>query len=290
MTYHLLRFSLKMLAHLPFWLLYGLSTLVYGLLYHVVRYRRKIVRRNLTECFPEKSLDEIKRIERRFYHNFADNIIETVKMGSMSDEEMSRRMNFTNIEDIDTSLRAGKSIALFLGHYFNWEWISSMPIRLYKGAVAAQIYHKLSNPNIDRLMLESRASHGAVNVEMRKTARFITHLASEGKVCIVGFIADQSPKRKDIQLYLPFLNHKTPAQAVTEKIARHYEMEAWFVDVRKVKRGYYEVEFVPISKAPESLPEHRLTEMYYRMLEQMILRDPSRYLWSHRRFRNAEVL
>ena len=104
MTYHLLRFSFKMLAHLPFWLLYGLSTMVYGLLYHVVRYRRKIVRRNLTECFPEKTLGEIKGIERRFYRNFSDQIMETCKMGGMRPEQMSRHMRFVNINKASRSV------------------------------------------------------------------------------------------------------------------------------------------------------------------------------------------
>lgn len=275
---------------MPFKMLYGISDGLYFLVYHVVGYRKKVVRKNLTECFPEKSPEDLKKIEKAFYKNFADNLVETMKMGSMSDEEISRRMRFTNVEEVNKVLRSGKSVALFLGHYGNWEWISSMPIHLYKGAVPAQIYHKLSNPAVDKLMLESRASHGAINVEMHKTARFITTLASEKKESIVGFIADQSPRRKDVQMWVPFLNHKTPAQATTEKMARHYNMEAWFVDIQRVKRGFYDVKFVPMSADPKALPEHKLTEIYYEMLEQMIRRQPELYLWTHRRFRIAEVL
>ncbi len=289
-TYHSLRLLLKGIGKIPFKMLYGISDGLYFLIYHVVGYRKKVVRKNLTECFPEKTPEELKKIEKDFYHNFSDNLLETMKTGSMSDVEISRRMKFTNIEEVNDVLRSGQSVALFLGHYGNWEWISSMPIHLYKGAVAAQIYHKLSNPAVDKLMLESRASHGAENVEMHKTARFITHLASENKECIVGFIADQSPRKKDVQLYVPFLNHNTPAQAATEKLARHYDMAAWFIDIKRVKRGFYEATFVPMSADPKQLPEHRLTEMYYDMLEQMIRRQPELYLWTHRRFRIAQVL
>lgn len=290
LTYTSLNLLLKLIGKIPFKMLYGISDGMFLLIYHVVGYRKKVVRKNLSECFPQKSPEQLKKIEKAFYRNFSDNLLETIKMGSMTDREISRRMKFTNIEKINEVLRSGKSVALFLGHYGNWEWISSMPIHLYKGAIAAQIYHKLSNPDVDRLMLKSRASHGATNVEMHKTARFITTLASEKKECIVGFIADQSPRKKDVQLYVTFLNHKTPAQATTEKMARHYDMEAWFVDVKKVKRGYYEAIFVPMSDNPKQLPEYRLTEIYYQMLEQMILRQPELYLWTHRRFRIAEIL
>lgn len=286
--YKSLGLLLKVVGKIPFGVLYGISDALYPLLYHVIKYRRKVVRKNLAESFPEKTPEELSRIEKAFYRNFIDNIMETIKMGGMSDAEISKRMKFTNIEDVNEVLRGGKSIALFLGHYFNWEWISSMPIHLYKGAVAAQIYHKLSDPAVDKLMLEARASHGATNVEMRQTARFVTHKAAEKKVCIIGFIADQSPRRKAIDLYLPFLNHTTPVQTATEKITRHYNYEGWFVYIRKVKRGYYEVEYIRMSDNPKSLPENRLTEIYYQMLEKMIRRAPALYLWTHRRFKYAK--
>ena len=152
-SYKLLRSLLKTIGRTPFKVLYGISDGLYGLLYYVVRYRRKVVRQNLVECFPEKSPKEIKKIEKAFYRNFLDNILEAAKMGSMSSEEISKRMRFPNVEEVNKVLRSGKSVALYLGHYGNWEWISSMPIHLAKGAVTAQIYHKLTNPDIDRLML-----------------------------------------------------------------------------------------------------------------------------------------
>ena len=290
MSYRFFKILLKTVGVLPFGILYALSDVLAFFLYHIVRYRRKVVRCNLSECFPEKTSHERKQIEKEFYRNFTDYILETCKMGSMSDEEISRRMRFTNIEEVNKVLRSGRSVALYLGHIFNWEWISSMPIHLVKDAVTAQIYHKLSNPAADRLMLEGRASHGATNVEMHKTARFITEVIGEGKSIITGFIADQSPRRKDIKHYVTFLNHRTPVNNGTEKIARHYDFDVWYVYTRKVKRGYYEATYVHIESDPASLPLNRLTEFYYEHLERNIRQEPSLYLWTHRRFKFAEVL
>ena len=115
-------------------------------------------------------------------------------MSAMSPEEMGRRMRFTNVESVNTVLRQGTSVALYLGHYGNWEWVSSMPLHLEKSAIAARIYHKLRNKAMDRIMLEHRGSHGAVNVDMYKTARYITELSARHQTSIIGFIADQSPK------------------------------------------------------------------------------------------------
>ena len=287
MTYHLLRLLLNAVGLLPLRVLYLLSGPVYLLVYHIAGYRKKVVRRNLSESFPEKSPAELRRIEKEFYHFFADMLLESCKMSSMSAEEMKSRMKFVNVEAVNEVLRSGKSVALFLGHYGNWEWISSMPLSLDRSAVAAQIYHKLRNEAMDRLMLEHRASHGAVNVDMYRTARYINELAQQGKVSIIGFIADQSPKKREVKHFLHFLNHDTPVLTGTEKIAKHYGFEPWFVSVRRVRRGCYEAEFVKMHDDARSLPDFELTAIYYRMLEEMIRRRPELYLWTHNRFKHA---
>lgn len=290
MAYNLLWLFLRFVSCIPFRVLYLISDGLYFLLYYLIRYRRAIVRRNLTGCFPEKSLSEIRKIERGFYHFFADNIVETCKMAGMSPEQMSRRMKFTNIEEVNARLRQGRSVALYLGHYGNWEWISSMPLHLEKGVTAAQIYHKLRNQSMDRLMLRLRRRMGAVCVEMRSTARFATKQVADGKVSIIGFIADQSPRKREVRHFLPFFHYRTPVLTGTEKITRHYGFDAWFVDIRRVRRGYYEARFVRMAPDPAALPDLELTAIYYRMLQQTIGRQPELYLWTHNRFKHAEPI
>lgn len=288
MTYHLYRFFLVFIGCLPFRMIYYLSDVLYFLLYKVIGYRKDVVRKNLTESFPEKSEKEILKIEKDFYHSFSDIILETCKMGSMSTECMVNHMGYSNIDELDDVLRSGRSIALFLGHCANWEWVSSMPIHLNKKTVCAQIYHKLSNRELDKIMLKSRAKQGAVNVEMRQTARFINKMVTEDKTCIVGFIADQSPRKKDAKYYLKFLNHEVPVITGPEKIAKHYDFEAWFVQPRRLRRGEYEATFIRMHDNPASLPDFELTDIYYKMLEETIRLHPELYLWTHKRFRYAK--
>ena len=132
MMYHLLSFFLKLLSCVPFKVLYVLSDGLFYLLYYVIRYRRPIVRKNLTESFPEKSEQEILQIEKNFYRYFTDQVLESCKMSTISPEEVSQRMKFTNVEAADAVLKSGKSIALYIGHYGNWEWVSSIPLWLGK--------------------------------------------------------------------------------------------------------------------------------------------------------------
>lgn len=269
-------------------MLYAISDGLFYVIYYIVRYRRKLARRNISESFPEKSQSEVVAIEKKFYHYFADYLLETCKLASISPEEICRRMKFSNIDAVNAVASQGRSVSLYLGHYANWEWVSSIPLHLDKGVIGAQIYHELSNKQANTILLKIRERMGAVNVEMHQTARFITRLAAEGKVCMVGFIADHSPRYKDATYFIPFLNHCVPGITGPEKITKRYGFEAWFLDVRRVKRGYYEAEFVPISANPRQLPDFEVTDRYFRMLEQTIRRQPELYLWTHNRFKFAK--
>ena len=290
MMYHLLSFLLKLISYIPFRALYVLSDGLYYILYYIIRYRRKIVRKNLTESFPTLKGKEILQVEKKFYRYFTDQVLESCKMATISPEEMKKHMKFTNIEAANAVFKEGKSIALYMGHYGNWEWISSIPLWVAEGVTSVQIYHKLRNDNTNRLILNMRERLGAISVEMRKTARYITEITNTNQVSVIGFIADQSPKKKEVRYFLPFLHHRTPILVGTEKIVKHYGFEAWFLDMKRVKRGYYEAELIRMHEEPTSLPDFELTEIYFRMLEKMIQERPELYLWTHKRFKHATKL
>ncbi|MBR6539419.1 MAG: lysophospholipid acyltransferase family protein [Bacteroides sp.] len=290
MMYHLLSFLLKLISYIPFRVLYVLSDGLYYILYYIIRYRRKIVRKNLTESFPTLKGKEILQVEKKFYRYFTDQVLESCKMATISPEEMKKHMKFTNIEAANAVFKEGKSIALYMGHYGNWEWISSIPLWVAEGVTSVQIYHKLRNDNTNRLILNMRERLGAISVEMRKTARYITEITNTNQVSVIGFIADQSPKKKEVRYFLPFLHHRTPILVGTEKIVKHYGFEAWFLDMKRVKRGYYEAELIRMHEEPASLPDFELTEIYFRMLEKMIQERPELYLWTHNRFKHATKL
>lgn len=290
MMYHLLSFLLKLISYIPFRALYVLSDGLYYILYYIIRYRRKIVRKNLTESFPTLKGKEILQVEKKFYRYFTDQVLESCKMATISPEEMKKHMKFTNIEAANAVFKEGKSIALYMGHYGNWEWISSIPLWVAEGVTSVQIYHKLRNDNTNRLILNMRERLGAISVEMRKTARYITEITNTNQVSVIGFIADQSPKKKEVRYFLPFLHHRTPILVGTEKIVKHYGFEAWFLDMKRVKRGYYEAELIRMHEEPTSLPDFELTEIYFRMLEKMIQERPELYLWTHNRFKHATKL
>lgn len=271
----------------PLKLLYVLSDGLFYLIYYVVRYRRPLVRKNLTSSFPDKSEGEIVKIEKGFYSWFCDYIVETLKLFTMSKEQMRRRMVFRNTEAIEKAVAEGRSCAVYLGHYGNWEWISSLPLWVSDKATCLQIYHVLENKAFDALFLRVRSRMGSDSIPMEDTLKSIIRRKAEGQRMVIGFIADQVPLWNSIHYWSDFLHHDTPVFTGTERIAKHQDMTVFYLDVTRPRRGYYEAEFKLVSDKIKEEPKFAVTESYMKLLEATIRRAPQYWLWSHNRWKRT---
>lgn len=273
---------------LPLPVLYLFSSLCYCISYYVVRYRRKVVRKNLCNSFPEKTEKEIIAIEKEFYLYFCDLIAESIKFFSISESELKRRMQFKDLDRVNQSLESGRSIAMFLGHNCNWEWISSLPLWVDNDkSRSLQLYHPLENPIMDRLVGYERERMGSTNVPMKQSIRHIMKYRQEGLPVIVGFISDQVPGWESLNYWLPFFGQDTPVMTGGERIAQKMGMDCYYLRSRRVRRGYYEVTAELMTDEVKKVPEFWLTEEYYRRLEENIRQQPSYWLWTHRRWKRT---
>ena len=277
-----------LISFLPFSLLYALSDIAYIIMYHVVRYRRRIVRHNLTTSFPEKSLDEIKLIERKFYHWFCDYFVETVKLLSISDNELRRRLKIVGAEQIEQHFEAGQDCAALLGHYCNWEWMSCTGIAFPEGRKMGLVYKPLRSKQFDRLFRRIRSSQpSGIVVPKNDILRELVKLRRDGVRSLFGYIADQGPRYANIHLWLPFLNHDTGVFTGSERIMRKMNDAVYYLEMSRPRRGYYIATFRLISDDPDSLPEHELTRRFFALLEKTIRRQPEFYLWTHNRWKRT---
>ncbi|MCM1078201.1 MAG: lysophospholipid acyltransferase family protein [Bacteroidales bacterium] len=276
-------------SKLPAGVHYFNSLWLSALLFHVIRYRRKLVHRQMRDSFPEKSDKELWRMERRFYLHFCDILAESVMYFGMSEEEIKRRMHFVNAEIVRASASKGRNIGVYLGHYANWEWVSSFSLWTEGTCVPTQLYHPLENPVFDRLIAYTRQRFGGVNISVNESVRMMMKLRQQGKPILVGFIADQAPFWNNIHYWTPFLNHpETPIFTGAEKLMKKLDMDVYYLDVRQVRRGHYEAEFVLITDKPKEQPEFAVTERYTRLLEQTIVKAPALWLWSHNRWKRTK--
>lgn len=277
----------RLLGRTPLPILYGLSDLLAWVIRVVVRYRRDVVDHNIGIAFPGISAHQRDQIADRFYRYFCDMILEAPKMMTWSAEEMKEHMVFENIELLRKDASEGRNFSLYIGHYGQWEWIPSIELWL-PGVSCAQIYSQLHDPVADRLIRDNRQAHGSKSVEMRDTLRHIVAEQKRGKPFGVGFVADQSPSWKQHNHFVRFFGLEVPTHVGAEKITRRLGMSSYFLDLYRERRGYWRVKLVPLKYHEGEDRTFPLTADYYRILEDMIRREPAYYLWSHKRFKFAK--
>jgi len=274
-------------ALLPFRALFFISDFFYLITYYMVGYRKKLVRRNLNNAFPNKMPEEILKIEKDFYRHFCDYFVETIKLLHISDSQMEKHFVFKNIESAQQFLDKKQPVVLMLGHYGNWEWVLSMMLQLKGGedTVFGQVYRPLNNKISDRFFLHLRERFHSVGFTKHDVFRDIINLRKANKTWMIGFMSDQKPSGNQIPYRMQFLNQETPVLTGTEKIACHTKAAVCYLDITYLKRGYYEGTILVISDNASETSEFEITEKYMRHFEQTILRNPSAYLWTHNRWR-----
>lgn len=289
-----LKWVLSLIALLPFWILYGIADVIYILIYYIVRYRRKVVINNITESFPEKSPKECKQIARRFFRQFADYIVETIKLNHISDKQIQRRMTFEGVELIDKLIDDGKSITAYLSHCGNWEWIPSITLwsrhEIHKHLEFCQVYRPLNNKWFDDYFLHLRSRFNSLSFQKHKVFRDLLRLRKDNMPSVTGFMSDQKPSDGDEHYITMFLNHPTAIISGTEMIARKLQMAVVYFDIQKPRRGHYHVITSLITDDASKEPELFVTATYSRLLEQTIRNTPHIWLWSHKRWKHKVTL
>ena len=283
--YRIIRGFCWLLAALPLRFLYVISDLFFVVVCYIVRYRRKIVMDNLRNSFPEKTERERRQIARKFYRFLCDLFIETLKIANIDTPQIRRRIKYSNPEIFDDLYHKGKQIFVVTGHYGNWEWLATQENTVpYHHAT---LYKPLENKFFDRLTYDLRTKYGtdAINTDM--VLKAINQYRNENRLTALCFLSDQSPPHRAINYWTTFLNQETLVHSGIEILAKRCNAAVLYYEIRRVKRGYYEIDVTPISENAAETAEKEITNKHVQLLEETIRRNPQYWLWSHRRWKHA---
>lgn len=269
-------------SYLPNRILYLLADFLYFIFYKLLGYRKKVVRNNISNSFPQKTEKERLAIEKSFYKHFADLVLESVKAFTISTEEIQKKVLHPDVSLFNKYLQEGRHVALVGGHYGNWELFAvSVGLDIPHQPVA--LYTPLKNKFMDKKMQSSRARFGLLMRNYEQVKQMAVD--PEQKPMAVIFGSDQSPRLSQKPHWMEFLNQETGVQVGTEKFARDYNAVVIYGLIKKVKRGHFELTYRLITDDPSQLPWGAITEMHTRELEKDIMDEPAYWLWTHKRWK-----
>ena len=285
--YNLLKASTWIFQFFPFRVGYIISDIYFLLGYYIIRYRRGVVSANLANSFPYKTQKERASIARKYYRHLCDTFIETLYFDRMSARNAKNCVRYLNPELPNGYLSQGRQVIGFLGHYNNWEWLCNWPLhsphRFYP------VYKKLKSYPFERFYFNLRSRFGANPLERSLTFRQLVSDHNHGTPSLSAFLFDQTPRVYEIHHWVNFLNQDTPVILGAEKVARKLDGVVLFAHTKKIKRGYYEVEYKLVTDQAKQCPEFEITEKCTRLLENQINENPEFWLWSHKRWKHTRA-
>lgn len=261
---------------------------MYFLGYRILKYRADVVSNNLKNSFPEKSKKELKLIEKQFFKNFYDFLIETLKGFAINQDEARNKIKFENVEFFAKAHQQKKNVILLAGHNFNWE-MANVAFDMFPQENYIAIYRKLNNKFWDEKVVESREKFGAQLIPAHLVMKHIKDAENNGNY-IYAFLADQSPFRKTIKFGVQFLSQKTPVFTGYNRIENKDDLLYVYAEMLKPKRGKYHLIFKEISPEGEKFEEHELVVKFNKLLEKTITEHPENWLWTHKRWKYQDYV
>lgn len=261
--------------------LHGIGDVFAMVLYRIVRYRRSVVRENLVQCFPEFNSAQILKIEWAYYRHMSSLIVEFWKQLSVDQRFYKRRVELENVELFHEFQAEGKSVMLVMGHVNSWEWVLQKVVAETRFPFYT-LYRPLSNKRVDAIVHGVRSRYGADVIDMHTAVRYLLEHRNE----VLGgcFIADQNPPRQNA-VWTEFLGRETAFFSGFQKLAIRFNQPVLYLEVLRVRRGYYTANFRTLCLEPKSCSEQELTDRYATMLMENIKKQPESWLWSHRRWK-----
>lgn len=274
---------LNQFSHLSWKNAFRLSDFLCWSVFNVIGYRKKVIRENLRNSFPEKTDAELTHIEKDFCIHFTDLIVETIKFRSASPECVRERLQ-GDISIMDRFYQSKTNIIFLMGHRGNWELANLFSSLCFKHECIV-VYRPLQNPASDQWFLDLRTRFGAVLVPMDNIFKELQK--PRDKPYVVVLANDQSPNPKTA-FWTKFLCQDTGVFRGVETIARRYNLTVLYADFSKVanQRGFYEVAISVITENPREVQNNLILEKQLQILERNIEQQPHNWLWSHRRWKH----
>lgn len=290
---------IKSVSWLPLRFHYFMGDILAWVAKTIVRYRADVVMINLSRSFPEKKYKEIRRIYDDFYRHFGEMVAETLWFGGSSYRRLRRSgiVKVLNVNEMNRIYGSCKSMTVLSTHCGNWELLGGLlgyetdsgEKLIVKEKEITVVYKKLSDDVSDRVFALNRIAPleevgTECEVESKQILRYSIRHSDERRLYI--YPTDQAPYGKSGRYPIgDFMSQPTMAMMGSVGVACKLSHAVMYMKMKRVRRGYYEMSFIPICDDASECTQEEIMRKYYDLLEEEIRETPANWLWSHKRWK-----
>jgi Kdo2-lipid IVA lauroyltransferase/acyltransferase len=278
---------IRVFSRVPLSVWYPVARFLAWMSWKVIPYRRHVVVANLKASFPEWTEAQRELVIRDYYRGFADMLVEVMRSLRLTPQELERRVILRNPELVRAEIAKGKPVLLVAAHQANWEWML-LGLSTQLGCPVDAAYKPLVDNWAEIEMRKLRGRFGARLIPAQELLGDIIKQRNAPRA--IAMVADQEPVTSERKQWIRFLNRDTAFFLGPEEITRATRYASFFLKLKRVARGRYEVEFLPLAAAGEKLEAGELTTRYARLVEEQIREMPADWPWSHKRWKLKKPL
>jgi len=273
---------IRTLARLPFPVLYFIADTLFVLAFYLLRIQRKLVENNLQSIFPGYSSGAIRRLAASSHRHTAHMLLESIKSGALTAEQLARRVEMENPELIDNLMKRYSTVITVAAHHCNWEWMQLACSSRFSVPLAA-LYKPLNRPGIDIPLQESRSRFGSHLIEAKNALPELLEFARQPG--IIALVADQGPRPDEEKHWASFLGRDTAFYPGAEKLARLFKAPLVFIHMKRLRRGYYRIKFEVLTEPPYRQQTGAIMDSYVKAVERQVLQAPQDWVWMYKRWK-----
>lgn len=269
-----------MVQLLPFIALIALGRVIGLLLPLLAPSRARIARRNLELCFPEQSAAERQRWLNDHYANTGIAIFETGMAWWWPAWRLRRVMTIDGLENLQRAEAEGKGVILLAFHFLTLE-VGAAIFTLDHPGVG--FYRPNKNPVMEWLQYHGRTRGRATLIAKNDIREAVKSIKSGARL---WYAPDQDYGRRS-SVFVPFFAvQDCPTVTATSALARLSGAALVpFIQRRLDGSKGYVLELLPALTDFPSGDHLADARRINGLLEEQILRQPSHYMWLHRRFK-----
>ena len=273
---------IRLLSHVPLALLYVIADVLFVLLYHLLRFQRRLVVDNVTLAFPDLPARDGRRLAARAYRNALQVLFETISAQRLTETQLARRVTLDNPQLITTLLQRYGTVVAVAAHQGNWEWLQ-LACAAQLSAPLAALYKPVNVAGIDPLLYRMRSRFGSRLIAVQSALPELLAFARKGGV--VALVADQGPRPDEDKYWSRFLGRDTAFFPGPGKIAHLLRAPLVFVAMQRTGRGRYRIAFEIIAEPPYTQEPDALMEAYIQRVERQVRERPQDWLWVYKRWK-----
>ena len=241
---------------------------------------KKLIHINIKKAFPKNNSVEIKKLTKLMWNNYGRVFAEYMFIKDFRFEKIDSKIEIIGQEILDEIKKSNKPVVFISGHFSNFEL---MAMQIEKAGIKlSAIYRPLNNIFLNRIMEKIRKKYICKNQIKKGIAGTRELLKFQKKNYSIALMIDQRVSEGE---KVNFFNQEAYTTTIPAQLAKKFDMPIVPIFIERVNDTNFKIK---ISKPVNFLKSDSIKDITSKLnviIEEMILKNPTQWIWSHNRWK-----